>query len=197
MGGAGPPIAIEPQEPAACLVLPQGDRNPASAQKPGLAPVLDASTPNAILAIQTRLRALGYAAPLTRVWESATRDALRDFKIANHLDPSDVWDLSTQEQLASNSATPIARSFIGNWSISECRLERDQDAPLSINSRRARSSGGACEFLKISYSGPAWRIQALCQVDKERWSANITLTLGGNQLTWASERGIARYFRCN
>jgi hypothetical protein len=151
----------------------------------------------AIKAIQSRLRSLGYASPVTGVWDSPTRDALFDFKIANHLNPSDELDLPTQQRLKSTSSIPVTQSFIGDWSTSDCQLLGNQVAPISLNSHRAKSSSGVtCEFLKIAYSRPSWRIQALCQAGEQRWSANISLTLKGNELIWASERGIDHYFRC-
>jgi hypothetical protein len=191
--GTGP----TPQPPKEERIAPAVPAQPEREIVSGPESLLEPLTANIVLAIQTRLKSFGFAAPLTGVWDSATRDALRDFTVANQLDPSDTWNLTTQQRLRSNSAAPANKSFVGDWSSVACTLERGQEAPLSINSRRAKSNaGGACEFLKITYSGPAWRIQAICQVDRNRWN-NITLTLNANRLTWSSERGVAQYFRCN
>ena len=189
-----PPLVTAPPQSTPAAGRPQTQVDGVPLPTPATTNVADPLTPKAI---QMRLRALGYASPTSGVWDSATRDALRDFKVTNDLDPTDVWDLPTEQRLRSDSPLPSTRSFVGSWSDAECRLDPGQNAPLSINSRRAKSlNGGTCEFIKITYAGAAWRILALCQVGHNRWTANITLTLNGDGLTWASERGVSRYFRC-
>jgi hypothetical protein len=59
-------------------------------------------------------------------------------------------------------------------------------------------SGAIGDFLATAeWPRPGmWRLQATCANSRERWSANIRLTVFGNQLTWSSERGTLKYVRC-
>jgi DNA-binding helix-hairpin-helix protein with protein kinase domain len=191
----------EPQQEAPYLPSPLNNEPverdfPAKVELPP-APVLQSLNTRGITSIQGRLHALGYTTSVSGVWDTATRAALRDFKVTNHLDASTTWDIATQQSLEAVTALPVTRSFVGNWSTAECRLDPEQEAPLSINSYRAKSNaGGVCDFRQISNFGQGWRIQAVCHTSAERWASVITLKLDGAELIWSSGRGTARYFRC-
>ncbi len=90
-----------------------------------------------------RLRELGFVTSNDTTWNTTTRAALRDFKIANHL--SSDSELDARTQLALSSAQPVARaqSFLGSWST---ELNCSTGAQLNISVREARTEAGACTF---------------------------------------------------
>jgi DNA-binding helix-hairpin-helix protein with protein kinase domain len=150
-----------------------------------------------MMQMQARLRELGFLSTVDGLWNQRTQEALRQFKIANHLSSPDLWDLEAQEKLKSPGASRAYQSFIGSWSDRPCRPPDLRDPPLIINSRRARSfEGGVCEFTDIDPDDNNWHVRAICTVSKKRWTANITFAVRGNQLTWGSERGVTTYYRC-
>src|SRR5262249_43324285 len=56
---------------------------------------------------------------------------------------------------------------------------------ITINSRRAETVGGACNFRSIKRAGMnKWHIHALCSADGNSWNANIVLKLIGSELRW-------------
>jgi hypothetical protein len=139
--------------------------------------------------IQTRLRGLGFIGVVDGVWSQKMQEAIRQFKIANHLRNPDLWDFEADEKLKSPAAIQVYKSFLGGWSEYPCRGPDLKRPPLIINSRRANSSeGGSCEFTQIDPDGENWRVRAFCTVGKTSWAANITFAVRGNQLTWTSER---------
>ena len=42
-----------------------------------------------------------------------------------------------------------------------------------------------------------WSVTAKCSSPKERWTANVRLTVKDNKLTWTSKRGTQAYSRCS
>ena len=149
--------------------------------------------------IQARLRELGFLSSAnTGEWDASSRDALRDFKLVNHLPHNDKWDVRTGEKLHSQTAVRADRSFIGNWSTAPCRSATTKDMRLSINSRRAKSStGSVCKFNDIASGNGEWRVQATCSQGDRHWTANGKLALTANKLVWTSEQDVISYFRCN
>ena len=135
--------------------------------------------------------------PARSSWINCTRDAVRDFKIINHMANNDVLDTLTEERLNSQLAVRANQSFLGVWtSASSCTGADGAALLIVINTRRARSSGGACEFESIESESPHWRIHATCADDTKRWTSNIKFTVRGKQLIWENERGARTYFRC-
>ena len=149
--------------------------------------------------IQARLRELGFLSSAnTGEWDASSRDALRDFKLVNHLPHNDKWDVRTGEKLHSQTAVRADRSFIGNWSTAPCRSATTKDMRLSINSRRTKSStGSVCKFNDIASDNGEWRVQATCSQGDRHWTANGKLALTANKLVWSSEQDVTSYFRCN
>jgi len=149
--------------------------------------------------IQARLRELGFLSSAnTGEWDASSRDALRDFKLVNHLPHNDKWDVRTGEKLHSQTAVRADRSFIGNWSTAPCRSAPTKDIRMSINSRRAKSStGSVCKFNDIASGNGEWRVQATCSQGDRHWTANGKLALTANKLVWSSEQDVTSYFRCN
>jgi len=155
--------------------------------------------PDAI-AIQTKLRALGYRTGNgDGSWSPATRAALRDFKTVNGLHQDDRWDKETEQLLLSGRGVHATGTFVGDWApdIARCRQTRDETPVIVVNSRGAETAGGKCDFRNVKQeSARRWRVQAVCAADGRSWNANISLALLGPNLSWSSERGTETYVRC-
>jgi hypothetical protein len=131
------------------------------------------------------------------LWDDASRDALRDFKVLNQLPHNDVWDAVTEQKLGATQLVNAERTFVGAWwPSSECLSKRTEDVPLLINTRLAHNAAGTCEFLRVVADGGGWRIRAKCTVEDKTWNANIRMTIKNGQLVWSSEKGVATYYRC-
>jgi hypothetical protein len=149
--------------------------------------------------IKSRLRDLGYlSVNKGDGWDASTRNALRDFKLINHLPNDDVWDLQTSTKLNSQIAIRADRSIIGNWSTGPCRPAKSESTQLSISSRRTKSSAGSiCEFRDLQSTNREWRVRANCSQGSQHWVANGKFAMVGDKLVWTSERDVISYFRCN
>ena len=135
------------------------------------------------------------------VWGARSRQALQDFRFAQGMADNASWDFETQQRLFSDTAVrgPVVPFFVGGWAADpdQCQQTQDRKAPLIINRRRAEAFGAVCEFIAMQRESlSAWRVQATCTHDNDRWNANIRLTLVGTKLNWSSERGPATYVRC-
>jgi Putative peptidoglycan binding domain len=149
--------------------------------------------------VQQRLIDLGFLfGAADGSWGQRSRRALQEFRAANGLGESDIWDEATQERLLrapdAKAAKTSGISFIGGWGVdvAECR-----NSPVTITARRAEGSGASCEFHSSQQeSSNAWRLRAECSSNTARWNANIRLTVSTSKLTWSSERGTTTYMRC-
>jgi peptidoglycan hydrolase-like protein with peptidoglycan-binding domain len=214
----------QPQEPAAGVVvtqsiLPPSEDDPStvalpSAPVPNTAPSpVDATTalPTPPLdlgqiedakLVQRRLVDLGFLfGAADGNWGPRSRKALRDFRAAQHIGANDTWDEEAQEALFSTTAVraPTTATFVGGWGLDadQCRQVHDNRSPLTISTRSAEAFGATCQFnVTERQSANEWRIRATCADERDRWNANIRLTLSGNKLTWTSERGTVTYLRC-
>src|SRR6266851_10056856 len=150
--------------------------------------------------IRRRLRDLGYYfGNDDSIWGAASRSALRDFKATNGLQENDTWDKETEQRL-SDQIIHASSIFIGRWGVDtdQCQRVQNGSAPITINSHRAETVGGACDFRSVKREATnSWRIQALCSADGNSWTANISLKLIGSKLSWSSERGTETYVRCS
>jgi hypothetical protein len=149
--------------------------------------------------VQQRLIDLGFLfGAADGIWGQRSRRALQEFRAANGIGESDIWDEPTQERLLrapdAKAADTSEISFIGGWGVdvAECR-----DSPITITARRAEGFGASCEFHSTQReTSSAWRLRAECSSNTERWTANIRLTVSTSKLTWSSERGTTTYVRC-
>jgi peptidoglycan hydrolase-like protein with peptidoglycan-binding domain len=149
--------------------------------------------------VQQRLIDLGFLfGAADGSWGQRSRRALQEFRAANGLGESDIWDEATQERLLrapdAKAAKTSGISFIGGWGVdvAECR-----DSPITITARRAAGSGASCEFHSAQReSSNVWQLRAECVSKTERWNANIRFTVSTSKLTWSSERGTTTYVRC-
>jgi hypothetical protein len=148
-----------------------------------------------------RLRDLGYLSTTKRDGkEAGARNALRDFKLGNHLANNDILDLDTSKKLNSQTAIRADQAIIGNWSTAPCRSATNASSigRLSISSRRAKSSSGSiCEFRHVQWINREWRVRANCSQGTQHWVANGQFALVADKLVWTSERDVITYFRCN
>jgi putative peptidoglycan binding protein len=169
--------------------------------------LFDLAQPKDAERAQQRLIELGYLfGTADGVWGPRSRKALQDFRSDQGFGDRDTWDLQTQQKLFSTMAArrPTAAgdsetTFIGGWGIDpeQCRQATSARPPMTISTRRAEAFGAVCEFVSTQReSTNAWRMQAACTHNGERWSANIRLTVLGDKLTWSNERGTANYVRC-
>jgi hypothetical protein len=165
-------------------------------------PLLDLGRLEDAKRVQRRLTELGFLLGTANgTWGPRSRQALRDFRVAQGLGNSDTWDEKAEQALFSPAAAraPAMVTFVGGWALNvdQCRQAPDNRSPLRINAHRAEASNTTCEFNSTQReSANEWRIQASCADEHDQWNANIRLTLAGSRLTWASERGTATYLRC-
>jgi DNA-binding helix-hairpin-helix protein with protein kinase domain len=186
-------------QPSLNMPLPPPDISSSSNQGgpsvPAPSPVRSTLRSADVRWIQSRLRTLDYLAiEPNGIWDAASRDALKDFKIIHHLQNNDVWDEPTEEKISSDKVVAASSTFIGEWSsFPNCAGE----ILLSINTRAARSSGGAvCEFQSFDVDGPGWQSSAICKAGDKVWNAKVKMNVRDGQLTWSSEMGTDRFTRC-
>ena len=143
--------------------------------------------------VQQRLASLGYyfGSPAA-AWGQRSREALRAFKKINELGPNATWDEPTEVALFSPTARKAA-SFVGTWA-------EDEDACLSVPAviRRegARAGNTFCAFGDAKLVEGVWNVAATCSDPRQRWTVNVRLSVAGDRLTWASQRGSQNYVRC-
>ena len=186
---------------------------PSNGTDPRFAPPLDAVlnplNEDHLLRIQGRLREMGYYnVASSGAWADPSREALREFRERNGLPNIEGWDARTEEKLfgqgqirsAATLEQNFERAFGGTWakSASECpRVNPNSDLlPITISAERATAGPAVCNFQEIGLAGSKGRIRAQCTVEDQTWVANVTLIRTGNQLTWSSEKGTAKYWWC-
>lgn len=161
-------------------------------------PRLHPARPSDASQIQKRLAELGYLqTPPDGKWGPRSARALQDFRSASGIHDDSIWDGITETRLFSPGAVrvPTPATFVGSWT-SEPGVCGDAP-PLSMTSNAAVTSAGRCSFDSVRReTEQTWRVTARCFVGGDTWPANIVLRLSGNQLTWASEKGRAQYYRC-
>jgi hypothetical protein len=155
------PPALEP--PQEIKVLPERLAPSPQRESKEALPGAESLTDEDVLQIKSRLRDLGYLSPAkSGGWDASARNALRDFKLVNHLANDDVWDLQTSKKLNSQTAIRADQSIIGNWSTGfPCRSAKATDIRLSISARRAKSSAGSvCDLHDFESNNREWRVRA-------------------------------------
>jgi hypothetical protein len=103
---------------------------------------------------------------------------------------------------ADQAGSELAKSdvFVGVWApdagTCSARNFRDGDLPTVISTDGAWAGETFCMFTKKKQTETGWRIVAKCSSPRERWTANVRLTVNDSRLTWTSERGSQVYTRC-
>jgi hypothetical protein len=211
-GPSGGPFIPVPSNPATNPTSVPPLNAPIDIAKPPQTPqsssgdLFDLSQPKDAERVQQRLIELGYLlGSADGIWGTRSRKALQDFRSDQALGEGDAWDLETQQKLFSTiaarrrtAAGETETTFVGGWGADpeQCR-KATNGPPMTLSSRRAEAFGAVCEFVSTQReSANAWRMQATCTHNGQRWNANIRLTVFGDKLTWSSERGTANYVRC-
>jgi DNA-binding helix-hairpin-helix protein with protein kinase domain len=139
---------------------------------------------------KSRLRELGFA-PVEGT--NSSLEGLREFKIANHLDPDGRLDEATSQALQSTQAVTRDRSFFGEWAADRACSNGVQ---LTITDQEARTEGGVCRFEVFLPKQEGWAVRGRCQVGSDVWPATISFTVRGRSLSWSSAKGTSTYYRC-
>jgi hypothetical protein len=91
-------------------------------------------------------------------------------------------------------------TFVGIWGAdkSACSARNKKGfLPTVIDTEGARASDTFCRFKKTRETANGWNFVASCSNARERWTANVRVTVQADRLTWASERGSQSYVRCD
>ncbi len=95
-------------------------------------------------------------------------------------------------------ATPAA--YAGVWApdAASCspRQNRKGLLPAVINTDGAWAGETTCVFESGQQTGSTWRFSAMCSNARRKWKADVKLTVTGDRLVWASQRGSQAYVRC-
>jgi hypothetical protein len=90
--------------------------------------------------------------------------------------------------------------IVGVWApdagTCSARNFRQGDLPTVISTDGAWAGETFCIFTKKKQTEAGWRLVAKCSSPRERWTANVRLTVNDSRLTWTSERGTQVYSRC-
>ena len=91
-------------------------------------------------------------------------------------------------------------TIVGVWApdagTCSARNVRERVLPAVINTDGAWAGETFCLFKNKTQTETGWRVVAECSNPRERWTANVRLTVDGNRLTWTSKRGTQAYARC-
>jgi hypothetical protein len=95
---------------------------------------------------------------------------------------------------------PNSPAIVGVWvpepGSCSSRNPREGILPAVISTHGARAGDTSCVFKSQKQTERDWRMRASCSNPRETWTANVRLTVTGNRLIWASNRGIQTYTRC-
>jgi hypothetical protein len=91
-------------------------------------------------------------------------------------------------------------TFVGVWApdagTCSAREFRDGVLPAVIRTDGAWAGETFCMFTNKKQTETGWNVVAKCSNPRERWTANVRLTVKDNRLTWTSKRGAQAYTRC-
>ncbi len=93
-----------------------------------------------------------------------------------------------------------ARPFAGVWAPEPAACSPRQNhrgfLPAVINNEGAWAGETSCVFNSAQQAGSTWRFSAVCSNARRTWKADVRLTVTGDRLVWASQRGSQTYVRC-
>jgi hypothetical protein len=91
-------------------------------------------------------------------------------------------------------------TIVGVWTPDgdscSARKLREGVLPAVINAEGAWAGETFCAFKNKEETETGWKVVAKCSSPRERWTANVRLTVHDNRLTWTSKRGTQVYTRC-
>jgi hypothetical protein len=196
------PALIEPSAPASAPLAdrPLAEASPSPVVAPenpmsGAAPTLDTWQQAAAEPVPARPEPR--ALPETRSdWTAATIGDLTP----DAPKPQIVPPLPPRALLKTTPAPAgLPATVLGTWVPNRdvCADPASSDyLPLVISRSAAKAGEGSCTFLSKKQVGRAFKVTADCTDGTSTWSANVTLSVVNRRLTWASERGIETYERC-
>jgi hypothetical protein len=101
---------------------------------------------------------------------------------------------------ATDSNTQPQPALVGVWApdsgTCSSRDFRQGLLPAVINSDGAWAGDTFCKFNNRTETQNGWRVEASCSNGREQWTTLVRLTVAGNRLKWASNRGSQIYTRC-
>jgi hypothetical protein len=111
-----------------------------------------------------------------------------------------VLALASQTDDADADAAKNA-TIVGVWAPNtgtcSARDFREGALPAVISTDGAWAGETFCMFSNKKQTPARWSVTAKCSSPKERWTANVRLTVKDNKLTWTSKRGTQAYSRCS
>lgn len=159
--------------------------------------------------INSKLRELGYyRLSNNELWSAASREALKEFKIRNGLEASDVWDIDTEQRLmlatAPDMSVDMEAAFsaivTGAWTtdLRACQgaVGGSDALVVTMTTKSAETEGARCDFQSFSGAGVNWKVAAVCNVSGEVRKTTINLVRSNDMLIWSSPRGTTKYLRC-
>ena len=93
----------------------------------------------------------------------------------------------------------VNMSFVGIWAADAracSALDRSGFLLTVIDTDGARAGETLCAFESKRQTKLGWDVVARCSNSHERWTANVSLSVNDNRLSWKSQRGTETYLRC-
>jgi NAD(P)H-flavin reductase/ferredoxin len=90
----------------------------------------------------------------------------------------------------------VAGVWAPDASACSARQNRKRLIPAVITADGASAGDTFCAFKKKRPTETGMDVVADCTNANRQWTARVRLTVNGNRLVWASERGTQAYFRC-
>ena len=93
----------------------------------------------------------------------------------------------------------VNMSFVGIWAADAracSALDRSGFLLTVIDTDGARAGETLCAFKSKRQTKLGWDVVARCSNSHERWTANVSLSVKDNRLSWNSQRGTQTYLRC-
>lgn len=93
----------------------------------------------------------------------------------------------------------VNMSFVGIWAADAracSALDRSGFLLTVIDTDGARAGETLCAFESKRQTKLGWDVVARCSNSHERWTANVSLSVKDNRLSWKSQRGTETYLRC-
>lgn len=93
----------------------------------------------------------------------------------------------------------VNMSFVGIWAADAracSALDRSGFLLTVIDTDGARAGETLCAFENKRQTKLGWDVVARCSNSHERWTANVSLSVKDNRLSWKSQRGTETYLRC-
>jgi hypothetical protein len=103
----------------------------------------------------------------------------------------------SENKLLTDDAVDV--SFVGIWAANAracSALDRSGFLLTVIDIDGARAGETLCAFKSKRQTKLGWDLVAKCSNSRERWTANVSLSVKDNRLSWKSQRGTQTYLRC-